>query len=392
MSLPRIHLLTPHLLPGDAVSRDVLAMLSWFRKRGHAAEAYAEWVHPTLVHTARPIGAYESYVSSRDDIVICHHSGGWPLGLTFWRLTRNRRVLRYHNVTPPRFFQAYCPSTADSCRIGEEQTQFMLRFDTALLLPDSEFNARALEQIAPRRRCRVVPPFHAVDELEREPLDLELAERMRGAVNLLFVGRVAPNKGFQHLIRVFALLQRSWDRPMRLFAVGGLDPKLQSYHDELRREIAARGLVRHVQFTGKVSSGQLATYYRCTNFFLCMSEHEGFCVPLVEAMALRLPIVAYAGGAVPSTLGRYGLHWEALDPVLIAKSIRQIQEKPRLRESLIRRQREHYEQHYAPQAIERLFAEAMGELLGHPPTREPTASRQQSLRKQTDLLAAATVR
>jgi glycosyltransferase involved in cell wall biosynthesis len=385
-------LLTPHLLPGDAVSRDVLAMLSWFRHRGHAAEAYAEWVHPTLVHTAQPIGAYESYVSSRDDIVICHHSGGWPLGLTFWRQTRNRRVLRYHNVTPPRFYQAYCPSHADSCRMGEEQTRLMLRYDTALLLPASEFNGRVLEQVAPRRKCRVVPPFHAVDELEREPLDHELAERMRGAVNLLFVGRVAPNKGFHHLLRVIALLKHSWDRLVRFWAVGGLDPKLRSYHDELHREMAARGLANHVQFTGKISSRQLATYYRCSNFFLCMSEHEGFCVPLVEAMAFRLPIVAYAGGAVPSTLGRNGLHWEALDPVLIAESIRQIHENSRLRESLILRQREHYEEHFAPRAIERLFAEAMGELMDLPQVRTPTASRQQLSLKRTDSLRAATVR
>jgi glycosyltransferase involved in cell wall biosynthesis len=178
---------------------------------------------------------------------------------------------------------------------------------------------------------------------------------------------------------------------VRLWAIGGLDPNLRSYREELRREIAARGLANHVHFTGRVSSRQLATYYRCCHFFLCLSEHEGFCVPLVEAMAFRLPIVAYAGGAIPSTLGRHGLHWETLNPVLVAESIRQIHEKPRLRESLIQGQRAHYELRFAPQAIERLFAEAMGELLEHPPIRKPTASRQQPLAEQTDFLTPVRV-
>jgi glycosyltransferase involved in cell wall biosynthesis len=363
MTNPRVHLLTPHLLPGDAVSCDVLGMLSWFRRRGLAAEVYAERVHPTFKNIAQPIGAYERHAPARDDVMVCHHSGGWPLGLAFWRQTRNRRVFRFHNVTPPWFYRTHCPRYADSCRLGEEQTGLMLRLETALRIPNSEFSAQTLERIAPGPRCRVVPPFHAIDALENEPPDLALAEQLHGGINLLFVGRVAPNKGFHHLVRVVGLLRRSFNVPARLFAIGGLDPNLRSYHDELFREIADRGLTQCVHFTGKASPRQLATYYRASNFFLCLSEHEGFCVPLVEAMAFRLPIVAYGGGAVSSTLGDQCLCWDTLDPLLIAESICRIHEKPYWSESLIRRQRDHYDLRFSGPAVEQLFAEAMGEVL-----------------------------
>jgi glycosyltransferase involved in cell wall biosynthesis len=372
MTRPRVHVLTPHVLPGDAVSRDVLGMAAWFRRRGHEVAAYAEWVHPACRQVAQPIGTYERHLAARDDLVIYHHSGGWPLGLTLWTRTRNRRVLKYHNITPARFFQPYYPRYADSCREGQAQTAQLLRLDPELVLADSEFNVRQLNHAADSSRgCQVVPPFHALDELEDQSPDRALAGRLRGATNLLFVGRVAPNKGHRNLIRVVSQIRRSCDRPVRLFAVGGLDANLRAYHDELQREITARGLEDLVHFSGKVSARQLATYFRCSHFFVCLSEHEGFCVPLVEAMAFHLPIVAYGSGAIPSTLGDQGLHWEALDPMLIVESILQIQAKPRWRETLIRRQREHYERHFATPAVERILAEALGEVLEHPLTRKP---------------------
>ncbi|MGH9678266.1 MAG: glycosyltransferase, partial [Candidatus Acidiferrum sp.] len=195
------------------------------------------------------------------------------------------------------------------------------------------------------------------------PLDAELAATMRGTINLLFVGRVSPHKGHKRLLRVASLYKSLYGTDVRLTIVGGLDDQLGIYYRELRKEIAARRLDGRVFFTGKVTPSQLKTFYKSADVFLCVSEHEGFCVPLVEAMRLGVPIVAYADCAVGSTLGEHPFCWKNPDPFLAAESIREILENREVRAQLIRFQHERYNELYTPRAIGQRFEQAINRLL-----------------------------
>jgi glycosyltransferase involved in cell wall biosynthesis len=175
---------------------------------------------------------------------------------------------------------------------------------------------------------------------------------------------VVPNKGHVHAIRAFAhYYHHLRGRGARLFLVGKQDERLKRYTDELSHEVARHHLDGAVEFPGSVSPRQLKTYFGHAAVFLCTSLHEGFCVPLAEAMCYQVPIVAYNGGAVGWTLGKAGLVWDRLDPALFGESIRRVVEDSRVRDALIRSQRRRYFQHFTPEAIERCFEMTMAPLL-----------------------------
>src|SRR5205807_250790 len=187
--------------------------------------------------------------------------------------------------------------------------------------------------------CRTVPPLHRIGMLDRLPLDEPLAARLRDSTNLLFVGRVTPNKGQLHLIRALAYYRRYLGGDADLYLVGGFDVGIPGYLEELHTEVRRHSLQDFVHLTGKVTARQLKTYYAGASVFLCASEHEGFGVPLVEAMYYGVPIVAYGGSAVGETLGDAGLTWETPQPSLLAESIREIDDSPELRQLLVHRER-----------------------------------------------------
>jgi glycosyltransferase involved in cell wall biosynthesis len=364
MSRPRVHLVTPNLTPGDAVSNDVLGMRDYLRREGWPADIYVRYLDPAYRHQAKSYGDYARFRDAREDVLLYHHSTGWPAGRTLFERSRNRKLLRYHNTTPARFFRSYHADYAKACLIGMQETQDLVGADPEGYLADSEFNLEDLVRAgADRNRCRVVPPWHTIGSLDALPEDSETAERLQGETNLLFVGRVAPNKGHRHLIRAMAALVNEGNWSARLWLVGDLDPRLETYHSELQGEIAARGLKNVVLFTGKVSRRQLKTYYIYASLFLCVSEHEGFCVPLVEAMYYRIPIVAYGTSAVRGTLGSQGLAWDSPEPELLAESMRQILEYPPVRQAVIDAQSERFARLYSNPAIAGRFEQALVSLL-----------------------------
>jgi len=209
-----------------------------------------------------------------------------------------------------------------------------------------------------------VPPFHRIDKLDLVPLDEKLAAKLRGRRHLLFVGRLAPNKGHHHLIRALAYYRHHLDGQADLVLVGRMDPGLNNYREELQHEVRRQRLHGSVHFAGKASDRQLKTYYAHAAAFLCASEHEGFCVPLVEAMYFGIPIVAYAGSAVADTLGECGLVWQTPAPALLAESIRELEQRSEVRDRLVRAQRGRYDAHFSAEALERRLEAALAPILG----------------------------
>lgn len=362
--MPRVHIMTPTLAVGDAVSNDVFGMVRWFRLRNWPADAYAQYLDPALRGKARPINQYEPHLYARDDLLIYHHSVGWPLGLALLERTRNRIIYKYHSITPARFFRPYNKQYAYHCITGDCQTRHLMHFRPERLLADSAFNARELiDAGALPAACRVAAPFHAIGSLDPVPEDEELAERLAGQTNILFVGRVVPNKGHLHLIRAFAHYHHEFDPNSRLIIVGKLDTQLAVYMSDLKHEILRQHLADAVHFTGPVTASQLKTFYLHASLFLCASEHEGFCVPLVEAMYYGVPIVAYGSSAVRGTLEPAGLVWDTPDPSVLAASAWMLRSNPAARAALVESQRQHFFRHYCPPAIDRSFEQALAPLI-----------------------------
>ena len=230
-----------------------------------------------------------------------------------------------------------------------------------MYLSDSAYNERELvAQGADATCCRVVPPFHHIDRLAALNADAEVLSACHdGRTNVLFVGRVAPHKGHQALLEAFAVYHRLYDGNSRLLLVGKEDPRLERFSARLREQARRLGVHGVVTFTGEVSDERLKAYFEAADVFVSASEHEGFCVPLVEAMALRLPIVAHGSSAVPDTVGPAGLLWDAPDPFLFAESIACVVTDQTVRTALGERGWRRYQERFHNQRIEGRFLEAV---------------------------------
>jgi glycosyltransferase involved in cell wall biosynthesis len=361
--MTQIHLLTPHVVPGDAVTNDALGMMRWFRRRGYPATLYARRAHPALRRQVRPLREYLAHLDQVGDVLVYHHSVGWPTGIEVYQRSRNRKIVKYHNVTPAIFYRDYNRRFVKACVYGRRETRRLVRAGADVWLADSDFNGQELRRLGIRTACYTVAPIHRIGALDKLPLDRHLSAELRKQPTLLFVGRLAPNKGHLHVIRALAHYRHRLGGTARLALVGYLDPSLVPYRQELEAEAARLRVTESVHYAGKVSPRQLKTYYTHAAAFVCASEHEGFCVPLAEAMYYGLPIVAYGGTAVSHTLGQTGLAWETPAPALLAESICFLEENSEARAEVVRAQRERFDSTFTRSVIERDLEAALSPVL-----------------------------
>jgi L-malate glycosyltransferase len=308
----RVDQWTPDLRRGDAVGDSILRMRDVFRSWGHVSDVYTLTLDESAAGEARAFADWRP--GARSDVVILHHAITSPLARALGEL-RQRRVLIHHNVTPGEYFAPWDPELARICREGREEVAG-LREHVDLALGDSEFNRRELEALG-YRRTGVLPILLDFDSYTRAAPNPVLRRALDdGMLNLLFVGRVAPNKRHDDLIRVAAYWKRYLGANLRLLLVGSLPrretgegrPLPRHYFDALQAFFYEEALTpREVVFLGHVEHDDLLACYRSAHVFLSMSEHEGFGVPLVEAMLLDVPVLAYRSTAVADTLGDAGV-------------------------------------------------------------------------------------
>jgi glycosyltransferase involved in cell wall biosynthesis len=331
MPARQVHQLLAALSYGDAISNDALAIQGHLRAAGFASDIFAEGIHPRMARRARPLWDYER-VSSPETVCLFHFSIGSAASRLIHRAP-DRLAVVYHNITPGEWFLGFHPHLAGLCYHGRrELAAFAPR--TALGLADSEFNRRELE-LAGFAPTAVLPIAH---EVAREVSSSPVARRLwnDGRVNVLFVGRIIPNKKIDDLVRAFAVYQRHLQPKSRLLLVGDYRGH-ERYQGRLQEMVRALG-VQEVVFTGHVDDDDLRAAYADAHLFLCLSEHEGYCVPLVEAMAARVPVVAYDAGAVAETLRGGGLLLRDKSPELVAEVIQAVLTRPALRDSILQRQ------------------------------------------------------
>jgi glycosyltransferase involved in cell wall biosynthesis len=249
-----------------------------------------------MAHLARPLWEYPR-ASSPETACVFHFSIGSAASRLVFH-SPDRLAVVYHNITPGEWFLGFHPHLAGLCYHGRrELAAFAPR--AALGLGDSEFNRRELEE-AGFRRTGVLPIVLDLARYARAPSPVVRRLYADARTNILFVGRIIPNKKIDDLIRVFAVYQRYLEPRSRLLLVGDHRGH-ERYYDRLQ-ELVRELRLDEVVFTGHVDDDDLLAYYSVAQAFLCLSEHEGFCVPLVEAMATGVPVIAYAAGAVPETL------------------------------------------------------------------------------------------
>ena len=341
--------------PGDAITDHALVIQRWLREEGFRSEIYAESIHPSLFDTIR---LYREYRPSRPgERVVLHHSIGSDLVDDL--LNQNVQVLLiYHNVTPPSFFQPADPALTAQVQRGREQLK-RLRERTVLALGVSAFNERELKELG-FPRTGVLPIVLNPSQYNAE-LNTELLARYRdGAPNLLFVGRLVPNKRQEDLIKLLWYYRRV-DPSARLFLVGA--PWVPAYAEWLRELADELGLGDAVIFTGHVSQRDLVTYYRLADVYVSMSEHEGFGKPLIESMYFGIPVLAYAAAGVPETMGGAGILFHSKDYEALAELVDMIVKDEALRSRIIARQRERVVEFLEP-AVRRKWKRYLSLVMG----------------------------
>jgi glycosyltransferase involved in cell wall biosynthesis len=325
----RVHQLLATLSYGDAIGNEALAIQRHLRAAGFESDIFSEGVHPRVAHLARPLWEYRQ-VSSPETVCLFHFSIGGAAGPLIFHAP-DRLAIIYHNITPPEWFVGYHRLLTQLCHHGRrELAAFAKR--TELALGDSEFNRQELEH-AGYRRTAVLPIVLDLSVYARptSPMVRRLYDDDR--TNVLFVGRVIPNKKIDDLIRVFAIYQKFIEPRSRLLVVGDLRGQ-ERYADALQAMVD-RFRLSEVVFTGHVDHDELLAYYRLADVFLCLSEHEGFCVPLIEAMQFELPVMAFDAGAVADTLRGGGILLKHKPPEEVAELLDLLVKDQRLRSAVL---------------------------------------------------------
>lgn len=364
--MPRVAIVTPHMTTRDAVCNDVCGMYEAFIRRGFQARIYAsDWNIQDRDLEIWPVAEIKNFLKHRDDILVYHFSMGWQTGCELLRELDCRKIIKYHNVTPPQFFSDWSEEYQLVCQAGRDQVADIARADCDLYLSASAYNMRELVAAgAPEAKNFVVPPFNRLDDLIRAEPDFEILDRYRdGRASLLMVGTVFPNKGHTSLLEAFAVYVHHYSRDCRLFVVGKENRNLAAYARYLRQLAAAYGIHPKVVFTGEVDNNALKTYYLTADLFVTLSEHEGFCVPIVESMALGIPVIALGSSAIPETVCKAGLVWEQPDPGLFAESFSTLLEDESARSDLAVLGRQRYEQFFSNQTIEKQLFETLAAYL-----------------------------
>lgn len=329
----RIDQVIPAIVEHDAVSNHTFEAQRLLREMGLGSEIYARIIGPGCAGRVRPIEELSSSDAERQWLLY-QSSIGSPAAEVFAH-HRGRKLLDYHNITPAELVERWIPPLGAEARLGRRQLAELAPL-VAAGFADSAYNAAELAT-AGFARTRVVPLLVETANVEASPdaavLAGLMASKAAGGSDWLFVGQLAPHKAQHDLVKAFACYRRAYDERARLHLVGR--EMGQTYKDALRRFVASLGLGAAVELTGSVPATTLAAYYAAADVFVCCSEHEGFCAPVVEAMHRRVPVVAIARAALPETIGDGGVLLGERDPVLVAAAVHEVLATPGAREALV---------------------------------------------------------
>lgn len=338
MSRATLHQFLTGATAGDAITDQALLMKRWLGELGFESEIFAWHLHPDMEGEVRPMTTYRR--AHGEGWGIFHHSIGSEVP-DFLARQGLQLILIYHNITPPEFFASSDPLRAHLARLGLRQLE-ILRPQTALALAVSGYNEAELRE-AGFGNTAVLPIC-----LRAERYDLPAGPQSPAppGPRLLFIGRLAPNKRQEDLIKLLYCLRRVQPEA-RLYLVGD---RWEVGYDLWVEQLAVElGVSDGLALVGKVSQADMVTYLRTSDCYVSMSEHEGFGVPLIESMYLGLPVMAYGAAAVPETMGDAGIVFYRKEYEHLAELIGLLLDDQALRRRIVDGQRRRVQAFLEPQ-------------------------------------------
>lgn len=346
------------LVRGDAIGNFTIMLQEVLEKAGYTTEIYAinigEGINNDKVKKLYNIPALKE-----EDILIYQMTEGNAINEKF-KSMKCKKVAIYHNVTPPSFFAKWSTFMKETQEKALKDVQMMKDvFDYCIA--DSEFNKADLVSMGYHPdTIDVIPIITDFDDYRQEPSAQIIDKYNDGFVNILFVGRIVPNKKQEDIIRAFAYYKKHINEKSRLILIGS--PFCLDYYNDLLKYIKYLDLT-DVIIPGHISFKEILGYYSVASVFLCMSEHEGFCVPLLEAMMFKVPIIAYASTAIPSTMGNAGLVLDEKDPIVVANAIDEVVKNTQLQD-YIKKQQTLQLNKYKREVLESQFLEKIQRIIG----------------------------
>ena len=301
---------------GDAISREARSFRDTFREMGFESDIFAPPQHiaETVTDDALPLGAY---VDNKENVLLYHFSIGSESSALYSQ-AQARRLVRYHNITPSHYFAGYDDDMVRRLDDGREELKRVVA-DADLVLADSRFNADEATAVG----GKAVEVMELVSDLDEvEPDERKIDRYYNGLSNILFVGRIVPNKGIEDLITAFRWINKAIDSKSRLILVGS-ERSCPAYYAMLKM-LADDLELDNVCFEGFLNEAELSACYCCADVFVTASHHEGYCMPLIEAMKYEVPVVARDCGGMVDAMGGAGVMFDDLDPVLLGELVAKV--------------------------------------------------------------------
>lgn len=329
-----IHQLVACFRSHDAISNEARVMQKIFNGWGHSSNIYSELrsVPPDQHKYVLEASAHRADFGP-DDIAILHLSIGSPVNVLFRELPC-KKVILYHNITPPHFFSGYQERVARIAENGLKQVKALANC-ADLNWADSKFNASEMEAMG-YKDIKILPLILDLKQSTAQIDKKRLEKYSDGKTNILFVGRCAPNKKLEDLLACFYYFQKYVEPNSRLIHVGS-HAGMEGYHALILTLIRELG-IENIEMTGEVSQAELNACFKASHAFVCMSDHEGFCIPLLEAMNQRLPVLAAKAGAIEETMDGAGLFFQDKRYDLIAETLGKLKADPDFYDAVLRTQ------------------------------------------------------
>ena len=356
----RIDQVIPSLASRDAIGQHTVELMHALREAGIESDIFYGSCTPDLQDQARPMVTMGRTV--RDRYLLYQSSIGSHV-FDQLMIREEPKLVNYHNITPGSLVEAWEPQVGYEVRLGRAQLERLVPH-TSVAVADSAFNARELEAMGASRPA-VVPLLIDMTTTGAEP-DRGVLERLakakaEGGADLLFVGKVSPHKASHDLVKMLAVYRKVFDRHARLHLVGSALGK--RYLPALMSFVAELGLGHAVSVTGSVPASALEAYYRSADVFVCASDHEGFCVPIVEAMGRGVPVVAFRSSAVPETVGDAGILLDTKEPLRFAAAVAAVTGDDQVRRHLVEAGTTRVRREFALERSRRSFVALLAERL-----------------------------
>ena len=325
----KIHQFLTSYAYGDAIGNEALEIRNYLRDQGHQSDIFVLFYHPKYAGQIINYLEYDQY-SHEENVLIYHFSIGSAVTKRFLRVP-DKKVIIYHNITPHHFFLDYHRGLAKDCFKGRIELKTLVS-KVDLALGDSIYNEQELIELG-FNETGVVPLVMNFEKFDQEMVPILKELYADDKTNILYVGRIIPNKKVEDIIKIFHLYQKGFNANARLFIVGesrGFERYLYSLQNMVKKLRC-----REVHFVGHVPDDELITYFKLANLYLHMSEHEGFCAPVPESFHLQIPVVAFNAGAVAETMNGGGLLVNQKDYVQVAAVIDRILTDNKLKQNLL---------------------------------------------------------